>query len=249
MPDSAELPDEVAGLLRAGGVDELGVVSRNVFDAAAPASLRCHEQLPEATCALVVGAGRELFQAVSLDAHPHPLDRHTEAVVEQAVRALEEAGHRARPIFSHLSGDDGYVDLVALGRAAGLGWPSRLGLLLHPRRGPWWSLRGIILTTLPLLPGAPLPGSGPCSGCPAPCTEACPAAAPQAEGFSIQRCAGTRQAPEPCGSTCHARRACPIGKIQAYPREAEAHVMAASRNALLERSNPTTGENRIPRGG
>ncbi|MBW2241169.1 MAG: hypothetical protein JRH01_04220 [Deltaproteobacteria bacterium] len=242
MLGSVDLPDQVADLLRAGGLDELGVVSCDSFDAAAPESLRCHRQLSDAACALVVGAGRELFHALR-DPGVDPLDRHTENVIEGAVCALEGAGHGARAIFSHVPRDDGYVDLVALGRAAGLGWPSRLGLLLHPQRGPWWSLRGVILTTLPLAPGAPLPGCGPCSGCPAPCTEACPSAAPQPEGFSIHRCAATRQAPEPCASTCHARRACPIGKTQAYPREAEAHLMAASRGALLERAN-----NSVPAG-
>lgn len=236
MPGSVELPETVRSLLVSGGLDELGVVSCAAFDALAPESLRCGRQLEGAGCALVVGAGRELFRALSAGG-ADPLDRHTEEVMAQAVRALAEAGHPACAILGHVPGEDGHMDLVALGRAAGLGWPSRLGLLLHPQRGPWWSLRGVILTTLPLAPSAPLPGPGPCDGCPAPCTRACPSEAPQPDGFSISRCASIRCAPTPCAATCHARHACVLGQAYAYPSAAEAHLMAASRSALLEISN------------
>ncbi len=231
MSVSAELPEEARRVLEAGGLDVLGAADLRAWDDAAPPSLQGRGLLPEAAGVLVVGAGRALFEGLAWTG-PDPLDRHTEAVVDRAVATLERAGHRARAVLAHRPAADGHADFVALGRAAGLGWPSRLGLLLHPERGPWWSLRAGILTDLALSPGTPLSGAGPCADCPAPCTAACPADAPRPEGFSVSRCGEVRRAATPCAILCHARRACPLGQGHAYPPAAEAHVMRASRSSM-----------------
>ncbi|HMV66403.1 MAG TPA: hypothetical protein PKA64_06100, partial [Myxococcota bacterium] len=44
------------------------------------------------------------------------------------------------------------VDFRALALAAGLGWRSRLDLVLHPTHGPWLGLRAAAFTTAALRP-------------------------------------------------------------------------------------------------
>jgi epoxyqueuosine reductase QueG len=116
---------------------------------------------------------------------------------------------------------------VALGRAAGLGAASRLGLLLHPEFGPWMSLRAVVLTPLELPESGPLTDFDPCGGCAAPCASACRGSAIADDRFDVARCAATRLREAGCRSRCDARRACVIGPEHGYAAAAEAHHMAA----------------------
>ncbi len=256
MPGSAEfqLPDELpvsaAEACLAHGFEIAGVVSPATYDDLAPTTLRSAAQLPEVRAVLVLGAGKAFLQKAGteganppdshsphpIDSHtePHPIDSHTEIGVGQIVTALEEAGHRSVPVWGHQPAPDGFLDLVGLGRAAGLGWSSRLGLLLHPERGPWWSLRAAVLTTCQLAPDSPLAGAGPCEGCPAPCLAACPGSAPQESGFDLEACAKVRRAEEPCGVHCAARSGCVVGQAHAYSAKTQAVLMRNTREALLE---------------
>ena len=136
-------------------------------------------------------------------------------------------------VFAHRPVAGAFADFVALGRAAGLGWPSRLGLLLHPERGPWIHLRGALLLPFDAGEGdGPLAGSGPCPACPAPCSTACPAAAPRSAGFDVARCGATRRTEPGCAHRCDARRACPVGEAHAYGEAEEARLMALSLPAM-----------------
>jgi epoxyqueuosine reductase QueG len=129
-----------------------------------------------------------------------------------------------------------YPDLVAAARGAGLGWPSRLGLLLHPERGPWWSLRAALLTDAPLAVGAPLASPPPCAACEAPCTRVCPGAAPGPGGFDVGRCGAVRARDPRCAERCDARRACPVGAAHRYAAGDEAAGMRASQGAMAVRA-------------
>ena len=225
--------------LDAAGLDVRGVVAGEAWDAQVAAPFRRAALLPEARVAWVLGAGARLFAAAAAgpDAHTaDPLDRHTLRAAGAAVRALGAAGFRAALVPGHVARDGVFPDLVAAGRAAGLGWPSRLGLLLHPERGPWWSLRAALLTDAPLRPGAPRPEPGPCTACDAPCTRACPADAPTPAGFEVVRCGAVRAAGPGCAERCDARRACPVGAVHRYPPDAEARVMRDSRPAMAARA-------------
>jgi epoxyqueuosine reductase QueG len=155
------------------------------------------------------------------------VDSHTREALEGAVAWLHAAGQRAAAAYAHEQRAGAVADFVALGAAAGLGAPSRLGLLVHPIYGPWISLRALLFTGLPLRTTAPRPGFDPCRGCPAPCAAACHGGALPPAGFDVRRCAATRLAQPACARRCDARRACVLGREHAYAEAAEAHHMAA----------------------
>jgi hypothetical protein len=148
----------------------------------------------------VASGGRSLWDAFSgapeFGAKVDPLDAYTRRVVEAAAKQLDS---RALALFAFERRGGAYADFVALGRLAGLGAPSRLGLLIHPVYGPWLSLRAVVLTpsAWETGPGAPL-AFDPCRDCPAPCE----AAGPE---FTARR------------------RACVVGPEHAYGEAALAH--------------------------
>jgi hypothetical protein len=84
-----------------------------------------------------------------LASEPHPLNRY----VAELVSALPVHPRRRWALAT-----DRTVPLRQLARDAGLGFPSRLGLLLHPTFGPWLGLRAVCFTDEELPPTGPLPG-------------------------------------------------------------------------------------------
>ncbi len=252
-------PTSVVLAARLGLVDAgmglLGVLAATRYDALVPAAWRTPALRPGARSALVVASGgRALFDAFSAAseaalARPKaaqraegersrrsndPLDAYSRRVVEAAAGRL---GGGARALFAFERRGGVYADFVALGQAAGLGAPSRLGLLLHPEFGPWMSIRAVLLTEREVAETGPASGFDPCSGCPAPCVRACRGAAVPAAargfdsarlGFDVAACRATRASDPGCRLRCDARRACVIGPDHAYSPEAEAHHMRAS---------------------
>ncbi len=128
-------------------------------------------------------------------------------------------------------------DFRALARAAGLGWASRLGLLLHPTFGPWIGLRAAVFVP-ERLAATPLSGPSPCADCPAPCVAACPAAA-IVDTWDAARCLPWQAARDTCHGGCLARSACPVGAAHAYgPDQHRYHHHPPSRAALLAERAP-----------
>jgi len=167
-----------------------------------PEVWRSRHLLPGARTAIVVASGgRSLWDAFShspeFGTSPDPLDAYTRRVTEVAASCLEQAGKATRVLLAFEQRGGVYADFVALGHLAGLGAPSRLGLLLHQVYGPWLSLRAIVLTRARWEHAAEQGAFDPCRGCPAPCAAARPGAA--------------------------ARRACVIGPEHAYSEAALAH--------------------------
>lgn len=227
----AQLPAGVAEALRGAGCNLFGRLSRERWDALVPDVWSGAALLPEARSVwLVASGGGALFQAFSRSPEHRlprdPLDAFTRRVVEAAAAALPAP---SRAVFPFEQRGGRYADFVALARAAGLGAPSRLGLLIHRHYGPWWALRAALLTTRELPPGPEPPPFDPCRGCPAPCVTACPGGAVQ-ETFRVETCLETRRREPGCRLACPARRACVVGREHAYPEEAEAHHM---RHALV----------------
>lgn len=224
------------GELDAAGLDVRGALTGEVWDGCVAAPFRREALLSGAGAVWLLGAGAGLFAAAAAGPDgggSDPLDRHVARTVRATVATLRGAGLRAVPVLGHVPAAGGFADLVAAARAAGLGWPSRLGLLLHPVRGPWWSLRAAILTDAALAPGHPRTDASPCTGCHAPCTRVCPGAAPGPGGFDVARCAAVRAADPRCALRCDARRACPVGAAHRYEPGDEARLMRASRAAVL----------------
>lgn len=145
-----------------------------------------------------------------LASEPHPLDRY----VADRIAALPY-----RPERRWVMADDPSLPIVSLALAAGLGWQSKLMMLLHPTYGHWVSLRAVCFTTedLSSLCTGPLSSPSPCEGCPAPCMSACPGAAIREEGFDLRACARIHAQETLCAAACRARDACPVGAERRYP--------------------------------
>lgn len=225
-----ELAGRVVARLDAAGLGLRGALSAADYDARVPSAWRCARLLPDARSAVVVGSGgRSLWRAArgtgALAQSDDLLDAHTEQALAACVAALRDAGEPAVAVFAHERRGDAYADFVLLAHAAGLGAPSRLGLLVHPRYGPWLSLRAVLLSRLSWPASGPLTRFDPCRGCPAPCATACHGAAVGPDAFLLPRCAATRAREPRCASRCDARHACVLGQAHAYPAEAEAHHM------------------------
>lgn len=201
--------------LAAIGLNEVGVASGDGVDV-----------LPGCRSVVVFGSGGPALwsaftQAIASDpavltAHAHPLDRFIARTLA-AVDPTPEAAHRmwVRCAFDA----ERFVDFRPLAQGAGLGWPSRLGLLLSPTHGPWLGLRAACFTTEDLPVTGALHGPGPCGTCAAPCEHACPVGAiPSSTGarFNLKACAAHKQAGG-CHGHCTSRQACPHGQASAYP--------------------------------
>jgi epoxyqueuosine reductase QueG len=230
-------PDDLLGPVRDAldgtGLNLFGVLSVARYDAEVPAAWRAGSLLPGARSAVLLAAGgRGLFEAFERAPEARldrdPLDHYTRRVSEAAAEAL--AG---RALLAFERRGERYADFVALGRAAGLGAPSRLGLLIHPDYGPWLSLRALLLVPRALPQSEPLARYEPCRGCPAPCARACPGRALAGERFDLERCAANRGRDAGCALRCDARRACVVGPEHAYADHAEAHHM---RHSALDNS-------------
>ncbi|HJN74293.1 MAG TPA: hypothetical protein QGF58_10210 [Myxococcota bacterium] len=201
-------------------IEELGAIGLNAWGVAPG---REHQALlPGCRSVVVFGSGGpDLWRAfvVELAEHPqhladeaHPLD----AFVRRRVEALELPGCRV----VRAAGDETtFLDFRLVALEAGLGWHSKLGLLMHPRFGVWLGLRVAILTTEALEPSGALAGEGPCGACPEPCRVACPVDAVGIP-FDIRACGRFHHESEQCRATCHSREACPEGSAQRYPEEA-----------------------------
>jgi epoxyqueuosine reductase QueG len=108
-------------------------------------------------------------------------------------------------------------------------------MLVHPVYGPWLSLRALLLSSWPVPASGPRAGFDPCTGCPAPCADACHGAAVVPAGFSVPRCAAARRREAtPCALRCDARHACVLGREHAYLEAAESHSMGRALSDLLE---------------
>jgi len=245
MTDSDRHSPRALGLdpiLERSGFNVAGALAASSYDAAVPPAWRCASLLPAAQRVLVLACGgrafgRALLQAPEARSGPDPVDRFTARVVGEAATALAQKGQPTRALFGFERRAGQFADFVALGRAAGLGAPSRLGLLIHPRYGPWLAIRAVLLTAGSGPTTAPLAVFDPCAGCPAPCASACPVAAPNASGFEVAACSRHRLDTGGCRDRCAARRACPVGAVHAYGPAIERIHQAA---ALLGHGAPET---------
>jgi hypothetical protein len=143
----------------------------------------------------------------------HPLD----AFVRRALDRADPDPPPSRRWIRCAADEPEPVDFRTLGLEAGLGWPSMLGLALHPTFGPWLAFRAACFTTEPLPASGPLGGPGPCDGCAAPCVSACPArAVERAGGWNVRVCAAWNVRTDVCASSCASRVACPVGEAHRY---------------------------------
>ena len=219
--DWANLRDALA----ASGLNVFGIAGPEKYDAVTEPERRT-SRLLEGTRSVVVVAsgGRALWDAfvdglrrdpsVLVD-EPHPLDAFVRKRIDEG-DALLPASIDRRWFFAAASAEP-QLDFRVLGRLAGIGERSRLGLLIHPTYGLWLGLRAACFTTAELEPSATPPN--PCAACDAPCRPACPAGALDSGSWDVDRCAAFHLADHRCATTCHSRLACPVGAEQRYPPE------------------------------
>jgi hypothetical protein len=161
--------------LEGTGIELVGSCGIEAYDAHAPASLRSSGWLPGARGLIVAAsAGPGLWRAfrAQVDARPelwasaHPYDTFVAQLLSRADAALEREGVRFRR-FEAAFHAPVRVDFLAMAGLVGLGSPGPFALLIHPRHGAWWALRGAWIVDAEVDP--PLEAGRPCAGCPAPC--------------------------------------------------------------------------------
>lgn len=137
--------------------------------------------------------------------------------------------------------ETGAPDCVAIGRALGIGAPSRLAILIHPHYGPWIAFRMLfwVRDEHDVLPGSWPLAVSPCHGCSAPCAAACPANAFQGPEGVLNYESSFRYRLShsgTCNDACAARLACPVGRDYRYPddflRHAHQRALAVARKRL-----------------
>lgn len=169
---------------RAGdaGLNLLGLVDAERFDAAQTLERRVRSIAPDCGTVLVVGSGgRELWQRFERRSGAScrsaaRVDRYASAAARQIETLLRSSAIRCRTIAGPC---DSRLPFTQLGEAAGLGTVSPVtGLLLHPQFGPWVRIRAVVLADgRPFGPIADASISErfqPCCGCSRPCVTACP---------------------------------------------------------------------------
>jgi hypothetical protein len=235
--------------LVAAGLNVAALLAPSQYDALVPESWQARQLLPNAASVIVIGSGGDGFYWAARKARPgsvHPVDDYCAELVGRAADRLEAAGFATCAAFywerrTRNGGEPGeFADFVALARAAGLGAASRLGMLLHPRYGPWFAIRALLLSERPAPVAANEAATAdpfdPCPSCSAPCIAACPGnAVALRKKFSGQRCAETRHKLAACAARCDARLACPQGADYRYDPEALSHHMTSRfRSGVLE---------------
>jgi hypothetical protein len=228
--------------LATSGLNLVGAASIEAYDAGVPAAFALGRLHPWARGAIVIGNGGGDFWKAFRDfcalrpeheAEAEPLDAFTQAVVEAAVRPFL-AGVETRVLYPFRFPDDP-VSFIHLAACAGLGRRSLVGVLVHPVFGPWIALRAAVL--VPFAVSAPRPADGfdPCPGCvERACIPACPVGAVTAAGWDVPRCVGHRLSPDDaCGSRCHARFDCVVGREHRYPPDALAYHQGRARGSML----------------
>ena len=209
MRSTDGLPPDITALIAALDGDGL-----NTWGVAPAAGLG--DVLPGARSVLVFGSGGGhlwrgfctaiVENATTLTNHTHPFDSHVARCVAAADAVLDADRPRRWVLCGATepgTAPPPFVDFRMLAREAGLGHPSRLGLLMGPVYGPWMGLRAACVLDDALDPTGPLPGDSPCLTCAAPCVPVCPVGAvpevgarapedPRPLPFGIRRCAAHR---------------------------------------------------------
>ncbi|MCP5058229.1 MAG: hypothetical protein GY937_16105 [bacterium] len=199
---------------------------RGCLDAVGVAEGWPYADLLEGCLSVIVFAsgGPALWEAFVADAtafpdqfaaEPHPLDAFVARMLERA----DPSPDGSRLWIRAAATEERLLDFRTLAVRAGLGWPSRLGLVLHPVFGPWLGLRAACLTRELIEPTGQLTSASTCVSCDARCVAACPAAAVEGGtrgGWDVKRCASHNVTTRDCQAGCLSRLACPGGAEHRY---------------------------------
>jgi hypothetical protein len=185
---------------------------------------------PYPSLVVVGSAGPRMWESIGdrgfFDGEPDPVDRH-------AAEALADfCASVAAPTRILWPGGES-LPMREIGRRAGWGHVSRLGVNIHPTHGLWHAFRGLIAVDAELPEQLEPPSLHPCERCDGtPCISACPVGAVGGpKGLVIRSCFDERVRPGGCASACLARRACPVGTP--YSEAQIAHHFGAATRSLV----------------
>ncbi len=201
-------------------MDQWGVVSAERYDRGVSEDVRTSAMLPGARSILVVASGGALWEAFLQDLRDCPRHLSDEAhpvdafVRRRAYEAAESLGGMPHRWFWADENADVHLDFRSLAVSAGIGAPSRLGLVLHPTLGPWLAIRAAVFLPVNLPESAPVGDL--CGGCAAPCMERCPGSAFASGAWDARACVEFHYTSAQCSDSCASRRACPVGSEFAY---------------------------------
>jgi hypothetical protein len=158
------------------------------------------------------------------DGKPHSLDRWTRRIVDAIAAAVG-----AEPLYPF--GGPPWHPFQRWAQRAEPVLPSPVGVLIHPDLGLWHAYRGALAFGERLAVPGFAAQPRPCVSCAKrPCLSTCPVNAFTAQGYDVAACrrhVASIEGTECRMRGCLARRACPIGRSQAYPRDEMAFHMAA----------------------
>ncbi len=188
--------------------------------AALPDSLWLGSRRDHGSVVALAAAGPQFWRGVDHNA-AHPVDEHAKRCTQAAL----PTAHLWYP---------GDCPLILQRLMQHVGWsglPGPFGMGLHPQYGSWIAVRAVAwmpeataaaTTASPL---SPQPVNSPCTHCPAPCLDACPAQALSADTApDLHACAQHRcTEASSCAEQCLARNACPVGVEYRYDAAQTAH--------------------------
>jgi len=215
---------EMLGRLSDAGLNHAGVVDVATYNADVQPELHTDTLAPWARSIVVFASGGSaLWDALLSDlrrepAHftdsTHPLDDFVGRSIAGVSDALAGMEHRWVQASANA---DVHLDFRRLAVIAGLGSPSRLGLVIHPQFGPWMGLRAACFLPVELPVSAPVADL--CGDCPAPCIDACAGDAFVDGWWAVSRCADFHRRSSLCAVDCDSRLACPVGAEARYPED------------------------------
>lgn len=230
--------DALTAALASHGLNLVGTTTVEAHDAGLAEERKLVRWAPRARSAVVIGNGGgafwDAYAAHRRSAPPpeHPLDAYTRELLTRLIAPFVPSSARIVFPFDHPAVPLSFQRLALL---AGLGGPSRLGVLVHPEFGPWIALRAAVLLEEAVAIPPAAAGFDPCPTCvERSCMPACPAAAVSDAGWDVVRCAGERARPDDaCARGCHARLECVLGRSHRYPVAALVHHQGYARPGLL----------------
>jgi len=224
------LPQIIVQALAPIGLNLIGTTTAAAYETLAPSYYHVSPLLPQTKTIVVIGNGGGDFWLgfrTYCDAHPHylaerehPLDDYTSMSIETTITPhLRAANVTYRYLYPFRFWTEP-VSFMHLARAARIAGPSILGVVIHPRYGPWLALRAAVLIDEEFsLPPQAL-DFDPCPTCQErTCMQSCPATAITPEtGWNIPRCVKHRlQVSSDCVDYCRARYDCVYGREYRYP--------------------------------
>ncbi len=216
--------DELRSRLSFSGLNLSLPLPAEHYDRIVPPVWRLARVAPSSRSVLVVGnGGRTLWEhfltAPEAKLRRNPLDTYTERILRETGAAVSPPAPVA--LYTERR-EESYLPMVALAERAGFGSPGRVGVLIHREYGPWIALRGLLY--LPqFLPFEEPEPFDPCTGCPAPCADACRGQVIGAKSVDVDGCFRTKVLQAACRRSCDARSACVVGPEHAYGADQFAH--------------------------